>query len=135
MLLFLADTNVLSELIKSRPDAGVVAWSNGVSRLALSVITIEEIQYGLARRPNAVVAAWYEQALLQIAEPLPVTVAIARVAGTLRGQLAARGVARTQADMLIAATAQVHRLTLVTRNTRDFESCGIGLLNPFAADQ
>ena len=45
-----------------------------------------------------------------------------------------RGIVRDQADMLIAATAQVHQLTLVTRNTRDFEGCGIGLLNPFSTD-
>ena len=50
----------------------------------------------------------------------------------MRGRLAARGVVREQADMLIAAIAQVHQLTLVTRNTRDFEFCGIALLNPFA---
>jgi toxin FitB len=53
-------------------------------------------------------------------------------AGALRGQLAARGLVRHQADMLIAATAQAHQLTLVPRNIRDFEDCGIGLLNPFS---
>jgi predicted nucleic acid-binding protein len=66
-------------------------------------------------------------------EVLPISQNIARRAGELRGQLSARGMVREQADMLIAATAQVYQLTLVTRNTRDFENCGIGLLNPFSS--
>lgn len=131
MLLFLADTNILSELVKARPDAGVLAWSSGVSRIALSVITIEEIQFGLSRRPNPAIARWFAETLPRIAEQLPVTSDVAQTAGQLRGRFAARGVARSQADMLIAATAQVHHLTLVTRNVRDFDECGIGLLNPF----
>ena len=49
----------------------------------------------------------------------------------MRAQLATRGHVRSQADMLIAATAQVHALTLVTRNVRDFDGCGIAVLNPF----
>ena len=52
----------------------------------------------------------------------------------MRGALAATGKARTQADMLIAATAQVRGLTLVTRNIRDFEACSIAVINPFSAE-
>lgn len=61
----------------------------------------------------------------------PITEAVARCAGTLRGQLRAAGETRTQADMLIAATAQVHQLELATRNVRDFRGCGLALLDPF----
>ena len=64
--------------------------------------------------------------------PIPITEAIARRSGALRGQLRARGQTRTQADMLIAATALEHDLTLVTRNVRDFVGCGVVLLDPFA---
>lgn len=61
---------------------------------------------------------------------LPITAAIAREAGELRGQLQTQGKPRTQADLLIGATAKIHQFTLVTRNARDFEGCGIVLLNP-----
>jgi len=57
---------------------------------------------------------------------------IARHAGVLRGQLARRGRPRAQGDMLIAATAALHGLTLATRNERDFEDCGVTVVNPFA---
>lgn len=63
---------------------------------------------------------------------LPVTPEIASLAGTLRGKMRADGETRTQADMLIAATARLHDLVLVTRNERDFQGCGIRVLNPFS---
>jgi predicted nucleic acid-binding protein len=98
----------------------------------VSVISVEEILFGLSRRPNARVLGWME-GFFQRREVLPVSQAIAHRSGELSGQLAARGSVREQADMLVAATAQVHQLTLVTRNTLDSDGCGIGLLNPFSA--
>jgi predicted nucleic acid-binding protein len=62
---------------------------------------------------------------------LPITPAIARRCGLWRGEFRRRGLARTQADLLIAATAEDHQLTLATRNTADFEGCGLTLFNPF----
>lgn len=132
-LLPLCDTNILGELARTQPDRGVVAWARTVTTVALSVVSIEEIAFGLAWRPNQRVEAWLAGFIRRSCEVLPVTEEIARVAGEMRGRLRARGQTRTQADMLIAATARVHELTLVTRNTRDFEDCLIPLLNPFGS--
>lgn len=128
----LVDTNIISELARPTPNAGVIAWAQGVSAITISAITAEEIYYGLSWKPNPRVLAWFESFINMHCQILDVCDEIARHAGQLRGSLAASGQTRTQADMLIAATAQHHRLTLVTRNVRDFEHCGIALLNPFS---
>jgi toxin FitB len=127
----LCDTNILSELARPRPHPNVLAWSDQIIEISLSVITLEEITYGLAVKSNARIQNWFEQFLQTNCQILPITEAIAHQAGVLRGTLQTQGKPRTQADMLIAATAQIHQLVLVTRNTRDFEDCGISLLNPF----
>lgn len=128
---FLVDTNVLSELARPRPNDRVVAWAQTVVKVALSVVTLEEIQFGLAWKPNARVQAWFDTFVEEHCDLEAVTTEIAVTAGRLRGRLAARGASRSQADMLIAATAQVRQLTLVTRNVRDFAGCAIRLLDPF----
>ena len=130
--LHLCDTNVLSELARRQPHPGVVAWASQVSVIALSVVTVEEVLFGLAAKPNHRIHAWFEDFLTDFCEVLPVSEEIARASGELRGGLQQEGRPRSQADMLIAATAQVHRLTLVTRNRRDFDRCGIAVLDPFA---
>jgi predicted nucleic acid-binding protein len=131
---YLADTNIVSELMRPRPDAGVVQWAQRLTQGAFPIVvcamTVDEIIYGLARRPHPAKMIWFDR-FLQNSTVLPVTDTVARRAGELRAQLAARGQTREQADMLIAATAQVHALTLVTRNVRDFDGCGIAVLNPF----
>ena len=127
----LVDTNVLSELVRPRPDPGVLTWAQRVPTWALSLVSVEEMLFGLFARPNPRIQAWVETCASELCEVLPVTPEIASLSGQMRGMFAARGKLRTQADMLIAATAHAHRLTLVTRNTRDFEGCGIALLNPF----
>jgi predicted nucleic acid-binding protein len=129
---YLADTNVIGELARPRPNAGVVTWAGQVTSVHLSVITVEEIRFGLAWKPNAKVATWFGRFLEEECQVIPVTDEIARRSGELRGRLRARGATRTQADMLIAATAIANRLTLVTRNEADFEDCGVTVLNPFA---
>lgn len=129
--MLLIDTNIISELSRKTPDPGVIAWAGGVTAFRLSVVSQEEIAHGLVWRPNPRIQAWVAD-FFQRHAALPITPAIAQAAGELRGRLAAAGSPRSQADMLIAATAKLHDLTLVTRNTRDFDGCGIPLLNPFS---
>ena len=93
----------------------------GIGESALmTLVTVEELFFGLAWRPNPRIHAWLERFVEERCEVLPVTAAVARRAGELRGHAQARGLVHTQADMLIAATAEVHhgRTTTV--------ACGIG---------
>lgn len=129
---WLADTNVLSELVKLRPNSGVADWARTVGRISVSAITVEEIVFGLAWKPNRRTYTSIMRFFASSCDVLPVTQEIAERAGALRGEIRSRGISRTSADMLIAATAQIHRLTLVTRNVRDFDGITIDLFNPFA---
>jgi predicted nucleic acid-binding protein len=95
------------------------------------VITIDELYFGFTIKPNRRIERWFDRFLGSHCVVLEVARSIARHAGILRGQLSGRGKPRTQADMLIAATAAVHGLTLATRNERDFAHCGISVLNPW----
>ena len=92
---------------------------------------MDELYFGLSWKPNPRIRLWLEDLLDEYCTVLAVDEKTARYAGELRGHLYAKGQTRTQADMLIAATAAVHDLTVVTRNTRDFEDCGVRVLNPF----
>ena len=128
----LCDTNVISELARPRPNRGVLEWAGGVTSIALSVITLEEIFFGLAWRPNIRIRQWLDSFFDQYCEVIPVTAEIASRCGHLRGEIRREGHTLSQADSLIAATAEVYQLTLVTRNVRDFRDLRIPLLNPFA---
>jgi predicted nucleic acid-binding protein len=128
----LIDTNVLSELARPRPNPRVIDWAGGLSAVILSVVTVEEVFFGLSAKPSPRITRWFEDFLDSDCRILEVTTPIARHAGVLRGQFATRGRPRTQADMLIAATAALHGLTLATRNERDFKDCGVTVVNPFA---
>ncbi len=128
----LVDTNVLSELVRPRPDRGVLAWSALNRRFLFSVISLEEVIYGLTVRPSGRVARELLELLDAFAEILPITDAIARRCATLRAAQHQRGHTGTQADMLIAATAYEHGAVLVTRNVRDFTGCGVRVKNPFS---
>ncbi len=128
----LVDTNVISELARPRPDPRVVDWAGGLTAVILSAVTVEEVFFGLSARPSARIERWFGDFLDSDCRILDVTTSIARHAGVLRGQLARRGRPRAQADMLIAATAALHGLTLATRNERDFDDCGVIVVNPFA---
>jgi predicted nucleic acid-binding protein len=134
MTLFLVDTNVVSELRKPRPHPAVLAWleATATNRLRLSAATIGELQAGieLTRKPNPDRAreleAWLED-VIEAFDILAVDESVFRQwARLMRGQSS-----HLLIDALIAATAQVHDLTVVTRNERDFVSLGVTVLNPF----
>ena len=131
----LVDTNVLSELPRPRPDRTVLEWLAAQHAIALSVISVEELAYGVARSaaPRRVkLTRWLDALLDSAAGILEITDAIARAAGELRATREKAGRRVAQADMLIAATALVHGLPLATRNARDFLGCGITVVDPFA---
>lgn len=129
---FLCDTNIISELARPQPNAGVIAWSQELTVMTLSVITVEEVTYGITAKPNDRIQIWFHKFLNDTCVILPVTAKIAQRCGEMRGRLRQVGITRSQADLLIAATAEVYQLTLVNRNVRDFEGCNISILNPFS---
>ena len=129
--MYLIDTNIISELCSRRPNFGVVRWSQGVSEFLLSAVTVEEVSYGLALQPNARLSSWFDKFFNGPTQILAITKEIAQQSGTLRGALGRSGIARTQADLFIAATAIIHNLTLVTRNVKDFKGLPLTVLNPF----
>jgi predicted nucleic acid-binding protein len=131
MARYLCDTNVLSELTRPQPNRGVLDWARSVPGIYLSSITVDEVFYGLSWKPRPKTLRWFEDFLEDFCVVLPADERIARAGGALQGRLRAAGETRTQADMLIAATALVHETTLVTRNLRDFEGCGVMVLDPF----
>ena len=132
---YLLDTNVVSETRKTRPDVGVTAFlaAADASGLYLSVLTLGELRKGIAakRRTDPVIAdalsVWVDEIEGSFADRiLPIDAAIARHWGELS---AARPL--PVVDTLIAATALRHRLTLVTRNTRDVGTTGVTVVNPW----
>ena len=137
--MYLLDTNVVSELRKisagkAHPD--VTAWSNTLdpALLYISVITIHEIEVGTLRTERrdklqgAMYRKWLENDVVLgfSSRILPIDIKIARAAATLHVPNPA-----PLPDSMIAATALVHGLTVVTRNTSDFQRCGVPLLNPW----
>ena len=131
---FLLDTNVISELVRPKPSAHVTSFLKSINQPVISSITVAEIEYGVALRPDGKAKKVLEQWLLEIklvTKILPVSESIASEAGCMKARLEEKGRVITMADALIAATAIRHNLTLATRNTRDFQSSGAKVLNPF----
>ena len=136
--MILLDTVVLSELRKTRPNSGVLAYLNAQApdTVFLSAMTIGEIEAGIEKQKSVTPAfaealsQWLSLMELQFAQSiLPVTPAIAKLWGRLCVQTGNKGI-----DNLIAATALAHNFTVVTRNVKDFEVAGVRVLNPFVAE-
>ncbi|MCI5122563.1 MAG: type II toxin-antitoxin system VapC family toxin [Candidatus Electrothrix sp. AUS4] len=137
--MILLDTNVVSEVMRPNPSENVLHWLNqqNSGRLFISSITIAEICYGLRVLPigkrrqqletrfEAFVAQGFYQRILDFDE------SAARAYAELMGICKEKGYPMSFPDGQIAAVAQINRLTLATRNIRDFVACGIELINPF----
>ena len=128
---YLADTNVVSELVKKSPSALVMQWLQSIELLTISAVTIEEAHFGFAWQPNARKVNLFNAVVQNLHAVYPINEAIAQRAGVLRGQFQAQGLIRAAPDILIAATAQEYQLIIATRNVRDFVGCGVQVLNPF----
>ena len=136
---FLLDTNVISELVKPRPNAKVAAWISSVDEglLSLSVLTFGEIRKGIAALPTtarrSTLEAWLDHDLTSrfSGRILPVDQAVADRWGRLSAEVASKKLVLPVIDGLLAATALHHNLTLVTRNSRDVEPTSVPVFNPW----
>ena len=136
---FLLDTNVPSELTRPKSDPKVEKWLEEVEdeQIFFSVVSLGEILKGVTLLPKSKRRTELQRWLDDTLRPwfagriLPVTEPIAERWGMLAGQCQLKGKTIKVADGLIAATALHHDLTIVTRNVKDFEQLGVGLLNPW----
>jgi predicted nucleic acid-binding protein len=136
---FLLDTNVVSEWVKPRPDPSVVAWLVAVDedQVFISVVTLAELRYGIERMRPSIrrnrLAQW-------LRDDLPIrfdgrVLSIDPIVADAWGKVVARSKAAGHpigaTDAFIAATAEAHGLTLVTRNGSDFEASIKAVINPW----
>ena len=134
---YLLDTNVISELVKQTPNPNVLYWMDSMDndKFYMSVITLGEIRKEVAGIPSPArlekISRWLEIELPAYFEGriLNIDVKVADSWGRMQSQT--KGIILPAIDGLIAATAYVHELTLVTRNIKDFKNATIALINPW----
>ena len=139
---FLLDTNILSELRRPRPERKVVAFvaAQALEALYVSAVTLAEIRFGIERVADAgrraalndwlahKVRPMFEQRVLPVSEDVMFKWRLLVEAGRKARHTF------SQPDLIIAATALHHGLTVVSRDTRDYERAGVAVLNPWVAD-
>ena len=134
--MYLLDTNVVSELRRQRPHGAVLAWLHAVkdAHLHLATVTLGEIQAGieLTREQDPGKARELETWLDQVSQSFNI-LPMDGPAFRCWARLMHHQSDTLYEDAMIAAVATVHQLTVVTRNSRDFERFGVELLNPFEA--
>lgn len=138
---YLLDTNIISELVKQVPNEAVVKWIDGIhsEKLYLSVITIGEIRKGVAGiqdlHRQEKISQWLEIELPNYFEGriLNIDIKVADMWGQLQSKN--KAYVLPAIDGLIAATAQVNNLILVTRNKKDFVNTPLQIINPWETDQ
>jgi len=133
-LMFLLDTNVISELRKIRPHGSVTTWFEGLAdnEIYISVVTLAEIQAGIEitreqdPAKSAEIEAWLDKVGATY-NVLPMDASVFR----LWAKMMHRQSNTVYEDAMIAATAIVHKLTVATRNVRDFDRFQVPIFNPF----
>jgi toxin FitB len=136
---YLLDTCVISELIKKKPDKKVVEWIGGCAEemLFLSVLTIGEIQKGIARLSEesrkASLQSWLDSQLRERFSDrvLAITEDVALTWGIIQGEAELKGKPLPTIDGLIGATAICNNLTIATRNEKDILQSGARIFNPW----
>jgi len=136
---FLLDTNCISELVRSKPEPRVLEWVEAAdeSLLYLSVLTLGEIRKGVAGLPQGKrrtqLETWLELDLQArfSGRILPIDAPIADRWGLLAAEAKRKGRTLSAVDGLLAATALHHNLTIVSRNTGDFASTQVAVVNPW----
>src|SRR5215469_9121971 len=136
---YLLDTNVISEPMKARPNGGVLAWLSTLDEdeACISVVTITELRYGIERlatgKRREILEAWLRKDLSGRFEGriLPVDLEVADACGRLVARSGGLGRPIEPRDAFIAATVEVHGLTLVTRNASDFKPTVKSILTPW----
>lgn len=135
------DTNVVSELMRRRPDAAVIGWIDGLdaSGLMLTAVTAAELLHGVSRLPNGARRRWLAAAVHDMlvedfdGRVLPFDGAAALHYGELVAAREHAGRPIGVADAQIAAICRHHGATLATRNGRDFEATGVEVFDPWTA--
>jgi hypothetical protein len=133
---YLVDANVLSEVTKPAPDPKVVEWLRRNEReIAVDPIVLGEVRFGILFLPKgrrrSRLEGWFEAGVQRL-NCLPWEAETGLRWAALLAQLRASGRAMPIKDSLIAASALVHDLAIVTRNRADFENAGVRLVDPFA---
>ena len=135
---YLLDTCVISEMVKSSPNSGVIMWLEGIpsEKLFLCSLTIGEIRKGLTNLPRSKkkerLTNWLEALLDNYHDRIyPIDIAVAENWGVIQGKAEKEGKPMSSIDSLLAATAYTHNLTLVTRNVDDFRASNLPIVNPW----
>lgn len=136
---YLLDTCLISELVKKEPNSAVISWldEQDEQTLFLSVLTLGELQKGISKLPAGArrveLQAWAEHDLVErfTGRIIDIDLETAQFWGKLQGESEQRGESLPVMDSLIAATAMVHGLIVVTRNVKDIERCRARICNPW----
>lgn len=135
---YLMDTCLLSEVRKNTPNPSVIEWISQCDENAMyiSALSIGELQYGISQLPESHkkngLIMWFNDLTDSFdGRILPVSHTVSILWGNTRARLKKQGIQLPVIDGLIAATAEVHSMTLVTRNSKDFKNTSVQLFNPW----